>query len=90
MDTYVGVWEVLCPAIEDLRKGGGLPSSRRQVLLQHEYQDNIAFRGEVCCVLGYDRPALSPGGRGNLSIVSCPQPHLGHVHCVLTVGIAQE
>ena len=90
VDTDVGIWEVLCPAVEDLRQRGGLPSSRWQVLLQHEYQDDVAFRREVCRVLGYNSPALSPGGRGDLGIVRRPQPDLGHVHSVLAIGVAQD
>jgi len=60
---------ILCPAVENLGERGGLPTSGGQVLLQHEYEHDIAFGGEVRDILGNDRPAFRPGGRRHLRVV---------------------
>src|ERR1700683_2191673 len=50
----VGLWVILCPAVEDLRQRSGLSTSGRQILLQHECEDDVALGREVRDVLGDD------------------------------------
>jgi hypothetical protein len=50
----VGLWVILCPVVEDLHQRSCLPTSGRQILLQHEGQDDVALGREVRNVLGGD------------------------------------
>ena len=88
--TEVGVGVVLRPAVEDLCKCGGLPATRRQVLLQHEHEHGVAFDGEVRDILGDDSAAFRPGDCRHLGVVGAAEAHLGDVDRVMTVGVAQE
>ena len=63
-----------------------MPVARRQIPLQDEDQDYITLRGKVSHILGDDGPAFRPGRRGDLRIVSSPQPCLGNVDGVPAVG----
>jgi hypothetical protein len=54
-----------------------LGAAGRQVLLEHEQQDHVAFGGEVGDVLGDHGPALGPRGRRKLSVVAALESGLG-------------
>src|SRR5271165_3874381 len=90
MGTEVGVGMLLRPAVENLRERGGLSASRWQVLLQHEHQYDVAFGGEVCDILGHDRPAFASGDRSHVCVFGCSKAGLGDVDSVMAVGVAQE
>jgi hypothetical protein len=85
----IGVWELVRPTVEDLCQSGTLRSSRRQVPLQDEHQDNFTLCREVRTIPGYDRPAFRPGGRPDLGIVSRRQTCFGHMDGIVTTGIPQ-
>ena len=90
MRTEIGVGMILCPAVENLSERGGLPTSGGQVLLQHEYEHDIAFGGEVRDILGNDRPAFRPGGCRHLRVVGRTEADLSDMDRVVTVGVTQE
>jgi len=80
----------VCPAVENPRQGGSLPAARREIPLQDEDQDYLTLRSKVSHILGDDGPVFRPGRRGDLRIISGPQPNLGNVDGVPAVGIAQQ
>src|ERR1022692_2032358 len=80
----VGLGVILCPAVEDLRQGSGLPTSGRQILLQHECQNNAAPGREARNVLGDARPPFTRGGRRHMRILGTAKTDLGDVNCVMT------
>jgi len=88
MVAEIGIRDVLRPAVENPGQSGSLPAARRQVPLQDEHQDDIALRGEVRHILGDDSPAIGPGRRGDLRVVSSPQADLGDVNSILTMRSA--
>jgi hypothetical protein len=49
---------LLRPAVENLGERGCLSTSCGQVLLEHEYEHEVALGGEVHDVLGQDRPVF--------------------------------
>src|SRR5215472_9942811 len=90
MGTEVGVGVLLRPAVESLRKRGGLSAARWEVLLEHEHEYDVAFGSEVCDVFRNDRPAFRPGDGSHLRVFGCPKTGLGDMDRVVTVGVAQE
>jgi hypothetical protein len=90
MGTEIGVGMLLRPAVENLGERGGLSTARWEILLEHEHEYDVAFRGEVRDGLGHDRPAFPPGNRRHLRVFTCPKTGLGDMDCVVTVGVAQE
>src|SRR5215468_1414475 len=71
--TEIRVGMLLRPAVENLGECGCLSTSCGQVLLEHEYEHEVAFGGEVHDVLGHNRPARPPGGRGYVCVFGCPE-----------------
>jgi len=88
--TEVRVGMLLRPAVENLGECGCLSISCGQVLLEREYEHEVAFGGEVHDVLGHNRPALPPGGRGYVCVFGCPETNLGYVNRVMAIGLAQK
>ena len=70
---------LLCPPVENLGEGGSLATGRGQVLLEHEYEHDIAFGGEVHDVLGNSRPAFPPSGGRHVYIFGCSETDLGEL-----------
>ncbi len=81
MRAEVGVGVLLCPTVENLGERGGLATARGQVLLEHEYERDVAFGGEVHDVLGNDRPACPSGDRCHVRVFGGSKTDLG---CDLT------
>ena len=79
MRAEVGVGMLVCPPVENLGKGGSLATARGQVLLEHEYEHDIAFGGEVHDVLGNSRPAFPPSGGRHVYIFGCSETDLGEL-----------
>ena len=90
MVAEIRIWDVLCPAVENPGQTGSLPAARWQVPLQDEHQDDVALRGEVRHILGDDGPAICPGRRGDLRVVSSPQADLGDVDRIVAIRSAQH
>jgi len=88
--TEVGIRKILRPPVQNPGQGGSLPTPRREVPFQDEYQGNVALGSKVRHVLGNDRPAFRPGGRGDLRIISRPQAGLSDMDGVPAIVITQK
>src|SRR5579863_4976674 len=86
----VGVGMLPRPLVENLGERDGLSASRGQVLLQHEHQYDVALGGEVCDILGHDRPGFTTGDRSHVRVFGCSKTDLGDMDRVMTVSLAQE
>src|SRR6185312_5203437 len=86
----VGVGMLLRPPVKNLGERDGLSASRGQVPLQHKHEHDVAFGGEVCDILGHDRPAFATGERSHVRVFGSSKTDLGDMDRIMTVGVAQE
>jgi hypothetical protein len=90
MLAEIRIWEILRPAVQNPGQGGNLPAARGRVPLQDEHQDDVALRGEICHILGDGGPAIFPGRRGDLRVISSPQACLGDMDSSAAIRSAQH
>jgi hypothetical protein len=83
----IWLWMILCPSVEDLGQGCGLPAPCGQIPLQDEYKNDIALSCEVGDILGDNSSVLCPGGRCYLSVLGAAEADLGDVDCVMAVCV---
>src|SRR5262252_5024269 len=85
----VGIGMILCPPVECPGESRCLSASLREVLVEHEDEDQIMLCGVVGDVLGNDSPPFSSRGRRDGRVVGGLQADLADMGGVMTVFLAQ-
>lgn len=88
--AYVRVAILGCPTVQQTCETLGLASSRRQILLEHEDEHEVALAGEVHDVLGDQDPPVRPRGRCDVRIRRGTKAYLRHVNCAEPMLITQK
>ena len=81
---------LVCPAVQDRCQRSGLRAADGQVLLEHEYQDHVAFGCEVGDGPGDHGPAIGPSSRRDLGVVAALESGFGYVDRIVTVFLPEQ